>query len=173
MPQLIQAVNEKDHFQGPLDAPSILVVYGDYQCLVCKMTLPIIKQLRKELNGKLCVVFRQFPLKTSHPHAFEAAKAAEAAGLQNKFWEMHDLLFARQSELNSEIWPKLAEELYLNIDQFNRDFHSPSIEEKLQNEFISGVRSGVNMTPCFYINQNRFDEDASYENLRNACLKNH
>lgn len=171
MPQLIQAVNENDHFQGKLNAPHNLVVYGDYQCLVCKMTLPIIKQLRKELSDKMCVVFRHFPLKTSHPNALEAAKAAEAAGLQNKFWEMHELLYAKQSELNPAIWPRLANDLHLDVEKFNLDFHSPGIEEKIQNEFISGVRSGVNETPCFYINGTRFDEDASYENLKNACAK--
>lgn len=172
MPQLIQTVNKKDHFQGALDAPHNLVVYGDYQCFICKMTLPIIKQLRKELHDKLCVVFRHFPLKTSHPLAFEAAKAAEAAGIQDKFWEMHELLYAKQNELNPDIWIQLAKELHLDVAKFNLDFHSPLIEEKIQNEFMSGIRSGVNETPCFYINGTRFDEDASYENLKNACMKN-
>lgn len=171
MPQLTQTINEKDHFQGPLKSPINLVEYGDYQCPVCKMTLPIIKQLRKEFGDKMCFAFRHFPLKTSHPYAFEAAKAAEAAALQSKFWEMHELIYAKQSELNAEIWPQLTEELNLNVAKFNNDFQSPTIEEKVQNEFMAGVRSGVNGTPCFFINGSRFDSDASYDNLKQALAK--
>lgn len=170
MPQLMQAVNENDHFQGLLTAPTTLVEYGDYQCLVCKMTAPIIKQLRKELGDTLCVVFRHFPLKTSHPLALEAAKAVEAAALQGKFWEMHDLLFSKQMALNSEIWPQLAQELNLDVEKFKRDFQLPAIENKIQSEFMAGVRSGVNGTPCFFINNNRFDGDASYDNIKKALI---
>jgi protein-disulfide isomerase len=134
------------------------------------MTVPIIKQLRQELGERMCFVFRHFPLKTSHSHAFEAAKAAEASALQNKFWEMHNLIYAKQMELNPQIWQQLAEELNLDIERFKRDFQSPAIEEKIQNVFISGVRSGVNGTPCFYINGKRFDGDASYDSLKKALM---
>jgi protein-disulfide isomerase len=168
MPQLTQAVNEKDHIQGSLNSPINLVEYGDYQCLVCKMALSIIKQLNKEFGNNMCFVFRHFPLRTSHPFAFEAAKAAEAAALQNKFWEMHELIYAKQFELNEQIWPQLAEELKLDVEKFKQDFHSSSIEEKVQNTFLAGVRSGVNGTPCFFINGTRFDGDASYDNLKQA-----
>jgi len=166
MTQLSQLVTIKDHFLGSLDSPATLLEYGDYQCLVCRLAFPIIKQLLKEMNGKICFVFRHFPLKTSHPLAFEGAKAAESAALQNRFWEMHNLLYAKQNELHPSIWPKLAEELHLDIEKFNTAFHSSLIEEKIQNEFMAGVRSGVNGTPCFYINGNRFDGDASYDNLK-------
>ena len=170
MPKLTQAINGKDHIQGSLHAAVSLVEYGDYQCLVCKMTLPIIKQLQKELGENMCFIFRHFPLKTSHPYAFDAAKAAEAAALQNQFWEMHTLLYANSNELNSNIWSKLAEELHLDVEKFNADFQSPAIEEKIGAIFMGGIRSGVNGTPCFYINGNRFDDDASYDNLKKNLL---
>lgn len=171
MPHLIVPVNDKDHIQGSITSPVTLVEYGDYQCLVCKMTVPILKQLHQALKEKMRFVFRHFPLKQSHPYALMAAKSAEAASLQNKFWEMHDLLYSKQFQLNSEIWPQLAEELQLNIEKFKEDLESPSIEEKIQEEFMKGVRSGVNGTPCFYINDERYDGDSSYETLKQALIQ--
>lgn len=171
MSYLILPVSEKDHLQGSLHSSVILVEYGDYQCFTCKMSAPIIKQLAKELKGNMCFAFRNFPLKNAHPHALEAAKAAEAAALQNKFWEMHQLLYAKQPQLDSQIWPQLAQELQLNIEKFNTDFHSSDIEQKIQDEFMSGVRSGVNGTPCFYINGKRYDEDPSYDTLLSVLKK--
>jgi len=171
MSQLSEAISEKDHIQGSIDSPVILVEYGDYQCSVCKMTLPIIKQLQKEIGEKMCFTFRHFPLKALHPHAFEAAKAAEAAALQNKFWEMHQLLFAHQYDLSHQIYSKLATELNLDSEKFNNDFSSSAIEEKVQNQFMAGVRSGVNGIPCFYINGKRFDGDASYNRIKEILTK--
>lgn len=170
MSHLIVPINEKDHILGSLNAPIILVEYGDYQCLACKMTVPIIKQLRRELGEKFCFVFRHFPLKTSRPYALEASKTAEAAALQNKFWEMHELLYSKQFQLNPQIWTQLAEELKLDIEQFKADFLSAMIDEKIQNEFSAGVRSGVNGTPCFYINGERYDGDPSFETLKQALI---
>ena len=168
MPRLIVPVNDQDHFLGSLSAPVILVEYGDYQCFACKMTVPIVKQLRHELGEKLCFVFRNFPLRTSRPYAWEAAKTAEAAALQNQFWEMHELLYAKQFQLNPQIWPELAEELKLDVEKFKKDFVSPDIEEKIQQQFSAGLRSGVNGTPCFYINGERYDGDPSYDTLKHA-----
>lgn len=173
MTKLSEAIAEKDHHLGLITAPVSLVIYGDYQCQACKMTFPIIKQLQKELGGNLSVVFRLFPLKTSHPIAFEAAKAAEAAGNQNKFWEMHHLIFSRQRELSSHIWEELATELQLDMEKFREDFKSKAIEEKIDKSFMSGVRSGVSGTPCFFINGSRFDDDASYESLKSALQPDH
>ena len=171
MPNLITPINTEDHILGSLNFPINLVEYGDYQCSICKMTLPIIKQLNKELNGKLCFAFRHFPLKNSHPYALEAAKAAEAASFQNKFWEMHELLYSKQIQLNSNIWLELAKELQLNLEKFKVDFQSVVIENKIQDEFSKGLRSGVNGTPCFYINGERCDGDVSYEALKNKLKK--
>jgi protein-disulfide isomerase len=166
-----ESVTPNDQFQGSLNSHVILIEWGDYQCSVCKMTLPIIKQLQKEIGENLCYVFRHFPLKNPHPLAFDAAIAAEAAGLQNKFWQMHELLYARQLELNPKIWIKLAEELNLNIEKFKTDFESNDLKEKIQDEFMAGIHSGVNQIPCFYINGNRFDGDASFSNLKETLIQ--
>ncbi len=98
MPHLIVPINEKDHILGQINAPVTFVEYGDYQCPLCRLSHPIIKQLRKELGEKLCFVFRHFPLKQSHPDAFPLAQASEAAARQNKFWEMHEALFEKQRQ---------------------------------------------------------------------------
>lgn len=171
-PHLIKAPTQDEHIQGSLSAPIILVVYGDYQCQICKLTFPMIKQLQREFGDRLAFVFRHFPLKTSHPLAWEATKSAEAAALQGKFWEMHELIYNRQLELHPQIWVELAQELNLNQEKFMSDFQSSMIEKKLETEFMEGVRSGVNGVPCFYINGNRFDGDASYESLRQTLTRN-
>jgi protein-disulfide isomerase len=170
MSHLFTPVNEKDHIQGSPNSPVTLVEFGDYQCPLCRMTAPIIKQLQKELGEHLRVVFRHFPLKTSHPYAMAAAQAAEAANLQNKFWEMHDLLFGKQFDLNPEIGTQLAEHLQLDIEKFKADLLSPDTAQKIEEDFIKGVRSGVNCTPCFYINGVRYDGDRSYSAFKQALV---
>src|SRR6185369_9882148 len=96
---LTPAVSSHDHAHGPADAPLTLVEYGDYQCPYCGAAHPVIKRLQKALGRKLRFVFRNFPLSQAHPYAIIAAEAAEAAALQGKFWEMHDLIYDRQEEL--------------------------------------------------------------------------
>src|SRR5882672_12268549 len=95
-------VARRDHLQGPIDAPIALVEYGDYECPYCGEAYPIIKAVQERLGAGLCFVFRNFPLVNAHPHAQHAAEAAEAAGVQGKFWEMHDLLFENQNALEDE-----------------------------------------------------------------------
>lgn len=170
MPHLTVPVNEKDHTQGLSTAPVTLVEYGDYQCFSCQMTVPIIKQLQKEFGEKLRFVFRHFPFKKSHPYALIAAQTAEAAGMQDKFWEMHELLYAKQSQFNPDIWPQLAAQLQLNPERFKTAFQSPDNIQKIDDDFSAGVRSGVNGTPCFYINGERYDGDASYDAFKKSLL---
>jgi protein-disulfide isomerase len=171
MPRLLVHVNENDHIQGPSTAPITLVEYGDYQCYVCKVASPVVKQLQKELKGQLRFVFRHFPLKQSHPYAFMAAQAAEAAHRQNKFWEMHDLLYANQLQLNPDILISLAKQLQLDVEKFKTDLNSSEISQKIESDFNAGVRSGVNGIPCFYINEERYDGTPFYESLKQALLK--
>lgn len=170
MPRLIIPINELDHRTGNLASPVSLVEYGDYQCLTCRMSVPVLKQLKKELGETLCFVFRHFPLKQSHPFAFNAAKAAEAAAMQGKFWEMHELLYHNQLLLNDELLLELAKQLNLNTEQFKADLNSPSLAQTIDAGFQAGVRSGVNGTPCFFINEERYDGDASYDNLKQALF---
>ncbi|MBS4163685.1 Uncharacterized protein PRO82_000988 [Candidatus Protochlamydia amoebophila] len=171
MPQLSTPISEKDHILGNLNAPVVLVEYGDYQCKTCALTHPIVKQLLKEMRGQLCFAFRHFPLKNSHPLAFIASQAAEAAALQNKFWQMHECLYHHHSALSLEAFPSYAEEIQLNIKLFNENLQNPSLISYIEENFCSGLDSGVNGTPCFFINKERYDGDRSYDTLLSA-LKN-
>ena len=98
---------ERDHIQGPADAPVTLVEYGDYECPYCGAAYPIIKEVQARMGERLRFVFRNFPITTSHPHAEQAAEAAEAAAAQGTFWEMHDLLYENQRQLTRRGPPRL------------------------------------------------------------------
>src|SRR3989442_13995744 len=107
-------VADRDHIQGPIDAPIALVEYGDYECPYCGEAYPIVKAIQEQLGERLCFVFRNFPLSNMHPYAEHAAEAAEAAGAQGKFWEMHDLLFENQDALHDEALAQYAQSLGLD-----------------------------------------------------------
>lgn len=161
MSRLMAPVGSRDHVLGPDNAPVTLVEYGDYECPFCGRAYYIIKQLREEVGDAVRFVFRNFPLTQVHAHALPAAQAAEAAGLQGKFWDMHDLLFENQTALSEEDLLKYAQTLQLSIEKFNRDRRSPLISERIQEDFMSGIRSGVNGTPTFFVNNRR--HEGSYE----------
>ena len=157
MSKLRTAVNSQDHIQGNVNAPIELVEYGDYQCPHCGHAYPIVKSIQKKMGNKLKFVFRNFPLAESHPNAVNAAVASEAAAMQNKFWEMHDHLFEFQSRLDDESLVKYAAQLKLNVEQFENDFEKPELIKKVDADFESGVRSGVNGTPSFFINGEKYN----------------
>jgi len=154
------AVGNTDHAQGNLDAELTIVEYGDYQCPYCGAAYPILKELMDQFGTQIKFVFRNFPLSEMHPYARAAALAAEAAALQGKFWEMHDAIFENQRSLNESFLLKLAEKLNLEISQFKSDLENPKLAEKVDGDFESGVVSGVNGTPSFYINGQKFDGGA-------------
>ena len=169
MSKLKPDVNPDDHKFGNANAAITLVEFGDFECPHCGRAHPLIQQLLKELEGKIHFVFRNFPLQESHPHAYISALAAEAAGKQGKFWEMHDLIFENQQNLNAGFLLRLAEELKLNMDQFAKDWKGKEAEVKVETDFESGVRSGVNGTPGFFLNGNPvFTYDETYESLFDA-----
>jgi protein-disulfide isomerase len=145
-------VGPKDHMQGPPDAPVTLVEYGDYECPYCGEAYPVVKALQERLGDQMCFVFRNFPLAQAHPHAEEAAEAAEAAGAQGKFWEMHDLLYENQDALEPEDLVQYARALKLDLPRFVLEMREDVYAERVREEFHSGVRSGVNGTPTFFIN---------------------
>lgn len=152
-------VSQNDHIQGNPDATVELVEYGDYQCPHCGRAHPIVKKLQEELGPKLRFVFRNFPLAKIHPQAKDAAIAAEAAGVQGKFWEMHDVLFENQKRLTSQALLEYATSLGLNVDQFQKDLKKAEFDEKVEAEFYSGMRSGVNATPTFFINGEKYEHE--------------
>jgi protein-disulfide isomerase len=165
MSTLTQPVSADDHVEGPADAPLTLVEYGDYQCPYCGAAYPVVKRLQKTLGRKLRFVFRNFPLTQAHPEALIAALAAEAAALQGKFWEMHDLLYEQQASLNADIIPRWADKIGLNLDIFGNDIKQGVVEKRIQADRQSGIRSGVNGTPTFFINGTRYDGSPDYESL--------
>ncbi|MPS71539.1 MAG: DsbA family protein [Chryseobacterium sp.] len=153
-------VNKNDHTQGNENADLVIVEYGDYQCPYCGAAYPVLKELMKEFGSQIKFVFRNFPLSEMHQYARVAAIAAEAANLQGKFWEMHDAIYENQQSLNENLLMRLAEKLKLNISQFEKDLESTKLAEKVDSDFESGVMSGVNGTPSFFVNGKKFDGGA-------------
>lgn len=151
-------VGERDHARGPANAPVTLVEYGDYECPHCGRAYPIGKRVQESMGRRLRFVFRNFPLRESHPHAQGAAEAAEAAGAQGKFWEMHDRLFERQFALEDVSLAEYAQELGLDVARFRRELEGRVYEPRVREDFRSGVMSGVNGTPTFFINGERHDD---------------
>jgi protein-disulfide isomerase len=156
--QLTVPVTEgRDHIQGPADAPVTLIEYGDFQCPYCGRAYPIIKEVQERMEDRLRFVFRNFPIPTAHPNAEHAAEAAEAAGAQGRFWEMHDHLFENQKRLADDDLHAYAEELGLDVNRFDNEMATHAYAERVREDFMGGVRSGVNGTPTFYINGARYD----------------
>src|SRR5437868_4081731 len=155
----------RDHVQGPADAAVTLVEYGDYECPYCGAAYPIIKEVQARMGGRLRFVFRNFPIATSHPHAEQAAEVAEAAAAQGRFWEMHDLLYENQKRLRDEDLRGYAEKLELDLDSFDRELVEHVHAARVREDFMSGVRSGVNGTPTFFINGVRHDGSYEVEDL--------
>jgi protein-disulfide isomerase len=160
--ELTPPVSASDHAAGPEGAPVTLVEYGDYECPYCGMAYPIVKRAQQKLGSQLRFVFRNFPLAESHPHARLAAQAAEAAAAQGRFWEMHDMLFEHQDALEAKDLVSYAKSLGLDTAQFARDLEAGTYAKRVRDDFRSGVRSGVNGTPTFFVNGNRYD--ASWAN---------
>jgi len=165
MAKLRTPVTPQDHIQGAEDAEVTLVEYGDYECPHCGRAYPIIQEVRKRMGRRLRFVYRNFPLRESHPHAQHAAEAAEAAGGQGKFWEMHDRLFERQFALDDEYLVEYARDLGLDIARFREELAAGVYEQRVREDFRSGVLSGVNGTPTFFVNGVRHDDAWDLEPL--------
>ncbi|MFY0253858.1 DsbA family protein [Chitinophaga sp. 30R24] len=159
MPTLIPPVNALDHILGGRNATIELVEYGDFQCPYCREAFFIVKQLQERFADRLRFVFRNFPLSEAHEYAMDAALAAEAAGRQDRFWEMHDAIYNHQLKLNEHLLVKLAQELQLDLSKFSDDMEAPKLLSKVEADFESGVRSGVNGTPTFFLNGKRYNGD--------------
>jgi len=171
-PELTLPVGEdRDHIQGPVAAPVTLLEYGDYECPYCGAAYPIVKQVQERMGEQLRFVFRNFPLTTSHPHAEQAAEAAESAAAQGRFWEMHDHLFEHQRHLEAEDLHTYARELGLDVDRFDRELAQHAYVARVHEDFLSGVHSGVNGTPSFYINGRRFDSSYDTDTLLAALQR--
>lgn len=157
MPKLSIPVTMRDHSQGPATAPVTLLQYADYECQSSGRAYPMIKQVQAHFGPKLRFVYRNFPLSDIHPHAVAAAQAAEAAAFQGKFWEMHDYLFEHQSALGDADLVAYAKIQGLDMERFHRDQRSHEAKARVRDDLDSGVRSGVNGTPTFFIDDTRYD----------------
>ncbi len=152
MATLVPPVGDRDHVAGPADARVTLVEYGDFECPHCGALHPIVEAARAAFGGNLRFVFRHFPLRASHPHALAAAKAAEAAAEQGRFWEMYDRLYEHQSRLTSSDLEHHARELGLDLDRFRRSLADPAHEKRIREDLAGAAQSGAPGTPSLFIN---------------------
>ena len=166
--RLTLPVGDRDHAQGPADAPVTLVEYGDYECPHCGRAYPIVKDVQRRLGSTLRFVFRNFPLAESHPHAEHAAEAAESAAAHGRFWEMHDMLFERQQALDDPHLLRYAAAVGLDAAVAGKELRAHTYKARVREDFVSGVRSGVNGTPTFFINGVRFDDSWDADTLTHA-----
>lgn len=175
-------VTAADHVKGPSDAPVTLIEYGDYQCPACGVYFPLTERVFNQSSSTLCVVFRNMPL-AQHPNAMSAAMAAESAGVQNKYWEMHDLLYSNQSEWSdlspastTAIFKGYAAKIGLDMAKFGAGLADPKLKAKIQYDSDEAVKIGVNATPTFFVNGKAIQNPRSYEQfmdiIKNAAKAN-
>ncbi len=169
-------VSDTDWSKGNSDAVVTLVEYSDFQCPACGTFFPILKQVHEDYEDQLKFVYRHFPLKQIHPNAEAAARAAEAAGLQGKFWEMHDLLFEDQTVWSDqgnvdETFEQYASNLGLDVEKFKNDFDSNAVKGAVDDDVEGGFSSGINATPTFFINGQKVPIPRSYDEFINNIIE--
>jgi protein-disulfide isomerase len=152
LPQLVLPVEERDHVIGPLSAQYSLVEYGDYESIHCRHVVATVRQLVRELADDLCFAFRNYPQPKAHPRSQAAAEAAEAAGLQGKFWLMHDRLFDHQNGFDDRELRELARSLPVDMAVFERDLISGEAGRRVAEDLELAVEDGVGDTPTFFVN---------------------
>jgi protein-disulfide isomerase len=165
--------DRRDHVQGDPRAPVTLVEYGDYQCPYCGEAYPIVKRIQATLGAELRFVFRNFPLTQAHPNAQFGAELAEAGGAQGRFWEAHDLIYENQDRLRQpeRFAVEFAERLDIDRGRVERELAEHTHLDRIRDDFMGGVHSGVNGTPTFYINDQRHDDSYEYETLLGAIRR--
>ncbi len=161
-------VTHGDHILGPETARITLVEYGDFECPNCAQAYPAVKMLRRHFGERVRFVFRHFPLREVHPHAELAAEAAEIAGGQGKFWSMHDLLFENQLHLKAKSLRRYAEEAEVDLKRYDYEMNDHVYLQRVQEHIDGGNRSGVRVTPTFFINGTVHDVSFGLEHLQQA-----
>jgi protein-disulfide isomerase len=167
-PRLVPPVNERDHTLGRASAPVSLVEYGDYECPFCGAAQPNVREVLRIAGDTILFAFRHFPLGEIHPHARLAAEAAEAAGAQGRFWDMHEMLYANQRALAPADLLAYAAAIGLDTDRFSEDLELHRYAPVVSEHFLSGLRSGVNGTPTFFVNGLRHDGAYEVQSLLSA-----
>ena len=172
-PRLTLPIGGRDHIRGPENATYVLLEYGDYQCPYCRAAQGVVEQLLVAAGDEIQYAYRHFPLTQIHPQAALAAEAAEAAGAQGRFWEMHELLFKHQDRLMPHDLLGYAAALRLDTRRVALELERSVHRQRVREDFLSGVRSGVNGTPTFFINGVRhnggWDLQSLLEALREAA----
>ncbi len=163
--QIAADIGASDHVQGFANAQVTLVEYGDFECPHCGRAYPIVKEIQRRLGAELRFAYRHFPLREVHPHAESAAEAAEAAGAQGEFWQMHDILFENQSELDDASLIHYAERTGLDVRSFAFDLKRRTYAHRVQQDYVSGIHGGVQGTPAFFIDGIRHDLSFDLETL--------
>jgi protein-disulfide isomerase len=166
--KLAEPVGKSDHVRGPDTAAVTLVEYGDYQCPYCVRIAPIVEQLRLRFPDDLRFCYRNFPLTQAHPYAYGAAEAAEAAGGQGKFWEMHDLLYQNSPALSERDLLDYARQVGLNLDSFTGAMSKNEYRSKIESDVQSGLESGVQGTPSFFVNGAPYQGTPDLEGMSEA-----
>ncbi|MCP6758376.1 MAG: thioredoxin domain-containing protein [Fischerella sp. CENA71] len=169
--RLIAPISQRDHTQGAINAPIVLVEYGNYQCPHSGEAHRIIQQIQQQIGDQIYFAFRHFPQPQIYPQSQKAAEAAEIAAAQGKFWQMHDTLFNCQKLLNNGYLVEYAHQLELNVPQFLRDMTNHIYADRVAEDVQSGMHSGVNSTPAFFINSFRYENQCDAESLLKALLK--
>ncbi|MFG1952670.1 DsbA family protein [Micromonospora sp. NPDC048830] len=156
-PRLRMPVTEADHSRGPVDAPVTLVEYGDFQCRHCGLAYPNIAELLRQRADIVRHVYRHFPISNLHPYAESAAEAAEAAGLRNRFWDMHDWLYEHQDQLDPVHLSLGVEQLGLPADEVGDEVERHAHADRVRRDFVGGIRSGVAAAPTLFVNDVRYE----------------
>jgi protein-disulfide isomerase len=157
--------DDRDWVRGPEDATVTLLVYGDYECTFCAKAFRELRKVEIDVGERLRTVFRHFPLSQLHPHALGAAEAAEAAGAQSQFWEMHEKLFLNQHNLETSALLAYAGDLGLDLPRFARDIQEHRYLPKVRRDVVAGTRSGVSGTPTFFLDGQRWSGPYSADEL--------
>jgi protein-disulfide isomerase len=157
-----------DHIAGPRSAAITVVEYGDFECPSCRQAAPVVKALLAHHAGQVRLVFRHFPLREVHPHAELAAEAAEAAGAQGRFWQLHDLLFAHQDHLDASHIHGYAAQLGLDMARFDNELKDTVYRQRVQEQIAGGQRAGVRATPTFFVNGKLVDVSFGLQRLQDA-----
>ena len=153
----VNSIQEGDHYVGPKDAKVIVIEYGDYQCPSCKSWESKVEEFRAGIDSQTAFVFRNFPITTTHKNAFAAARAAEAAALQNKYWEMNSVIYKSQSDWDNsdnpqDVFAGYAKQLSLDTQKFNQDYEGSQVSDKINFDRDLATKHKVEGTPTFFVN---------------------
>jgi len=166
--ELSDPISARDHLRGSPSARVTLVEYGDFECPFCARAEPVVRKLEEEFGQDLRFAFRHNPRAFDHPHARQAAEAAEAAAQQGRFWEMHDMLFAHKNALEFDDLVKYGGALGLDIERFAAELRTAAHRRRVEEDEASGVRSHVISTPTFFVNRVRFHDTPDFDRLSEA-----